>query len=176
MQSFQMRTGWYRLSLDILVVQDRIASWSANSTMDGVWESEPCSLLQFDVAAHFRSPAQVQKILLEHCLPGTSISTQIIAIASLLFPPPHSYTVAASQNMAFSFKAWFFERKFFCCCLPVRFGVIVMSFLTWLLSGGASFLLWFEATSQSSVHFHTGVDGSHTQQADTILHYRRQYG
>lgn len=88
MQSFQMRTGWYRLSLDILVVQDRIASWSANSTMDGVWESEPCSLLQFDVAAHFRSPAQVQKILLEHCLPGTSISTQIIAIASLLFPPP----------------------------------------------------------------------------------------
>jgi len=46
--------------------------------------------------------------------------------------------------MAFSFKAWFFERKFFCCCLPVRFGVIVMSFVTWVFSGGASFLLWLK--------------------------------
>jgi len=67
--------------------------------------------------------------------------------------------------MAFSFKAWFLERKYFCCCHPVRFGVLVMSFLSWILSGAVSFLLWFEIASEDSISFcHrrlTSSTGSH---------------
>ncbi|KAF9475777.1 hypothetical protein BDN70DRAFT_783814, partial [Pholiota conissans] len=46
--------------------------------------------------------------------------------------------------MAFSYRRLFFGGTTFCCCLPVRFGVIVMSSLGCLVSGILMILLWFE--------------------------------
>lgn len=46
-------------------------------------------------------------------------------------------------------RAYFLERKVFFCCLPVRFGAVVMSLLTLVLAGAVSFYLWFEVGSQS---------------------------
>ncbi|KAJ3758207.1 hypothetical protein EV360DRAFT_44432 [Lentinula raphanica] len=43
-----------------------------------------------------------------------------------------------------------FHGKTFCCCLPVRFGVISMSFLGILFGGIFSILLWFEVSDTSS--------------------------
>ncbi|KAJ3856229.1 hypothetical protein EV368DRAFT_32868 [Lentinula lateritia] len=43
-----------------------------------------------------------------------------------------------------------FHGKTFCCCLPVRFGVISMSFLGILFGGLLSILLWFEVSDTSS--------------------------
>ncbi|KAJ4002113.1 hypothetical protein F5050DRAFT_1559297 [Lentinula boryana] len=43
-----------------------------------------------------------------------------------------------------------FHGRTFCCCLPVRFGVISMSFLGILFGGLFSILLWFEVSDTSS--------------------------
>ncbi|KAJ3920439.1 hypothetical protein F5877DRAFT_38140 [Lentinula edodes] len=48
------------------------------------------------------------------------------------------------------FKDAIFHGKTFCCCLPVRFGVISMSFLGILFGGLLSILLWFEVSDTSS--------------------------
>lgn len=45
-------------------------------------------------------------------------------------------------------KEWFLERGYFCCCLPVRFGVFLMSILTFVLAGALSFLFWFEVSGK----------------------------
>lgn len=39
-----------------------------------------------------------------------------------------------------------FQRPRFCCCLPVRVCVIIMSLLGILLSGMLSVVLWFEVS------------------------------
>ena len=39
-----------------------------------------------------------------------------------------------------------FRRPRFCCCLPVRICVIIMSLLGILLSGMLSVVLWFEVS------------------------------
>ncbi|KAF4563365.1 hypothetical protein EYR36_003808 [Pleurotus pulmonarius] len=49
--------------------------------------------------------------------------------------------------MAFSYRDLFFGGTTFCCCLPVRVGVLIMSFLGMLLSGILSIILWFEVAS-----------------------------
>ncbi|KAJ4483348.1 hypothetical protein J3R30DRAFT_3447781 [Lentinula aciculospora] len=43
-----------------------------------------------------------------------------------------------------------FHGRTFCCCLPVRFGVISMSFLGILFGGLFAILLWFEVSDTSS--------------------------
>ncbi len=50
--------------------------------------------------------------------------------------------------MAFSYRDLFFGGTTFCCCLPVRVGVLIMSFLGMLLSGILSIILWFEVASE----------------------------
>lgn len=49
--------------------------------------------------------------------------------------------------MNFSIKEWIFGGKTFCFCLPTRLGAIFLSFLTLLLAGILSVVLWFEVTS-----------------------------
>ncbi|KAF8973207.1 hypothetical protein BDZ97DRAFT_1990447 [Flammula alnicola] len=49
--------------------------------------------------------------------------------------------------MPFSYRRLFFGGTTFCCCLPVRFGVIVMSSLGCLVSGVMMILLWFEIST-----------------------------
>ena len=41
---------------------------------------------------------------------------------------------------------YIFQRPRFCCCLPVRMCVIIMSFLGILLSGLLSIVCWFEVS------------------------------
>ncbi|KAG7098615.1 hypothetical protein E1B28_000537 [Marasmius oreades] len=44
-------------------------------------------------------------------------------------------------------KEFFFRSKTFCCCLPVRFGLISMSFLGILFGGILSIICWFEVAN-----------------------------
>lgn len=44
---------------------------------------------------------------------------------------------------------WIFRGRTFCCCLPVRMGVISMSVLGILFGGLLSIVLWFEVASES---------------------------
>lgn len=57
--------------------------------------------------------------------------------------------------MAFSYRRLFFGGTTFCCCLPVRLGVIVMSSLGCLVAGILMIILWFELSGAlcSSVGF-----------------------
>ncbi|KIJ18773.1 hypothetical protein PAXINDRAFT_129187 [Paxillus involutus ATCC 200175] len=48
--------------------------------------------------------------------------------------------------MQFDLKAWLFHSSSFCCCIPVRAGVVSMSILTFLLSGAISVIIWFEVS------------------------------
>ncbi|TDL24313.1 hypothetical protein BD410DRAFT_820447 [Rickenella mellea] len=45
---------------------------------------------------------------------------------------------------------WVFRRQKFCCCLPVRMGVIAMSALSVLLAGFFAVILWFEVATQNT--------------------------
>lgn len=51
--------------------------------------------------------------------------------------------------MAFSYRDLFCGGKTFCCCLPVRVGVIIMSVLGILFGGVLSIVLWFVASEFS---------------------------
>jgi hypothetical protein len=53
------------------------------------------------------------------------------------------------------FLRWYFLSKTFCCCLPVRAGVIVMSFLSILVAGILSLLIWYEVASAAEISAHT---------------------
>ncbi|KAA1473879.1 hypothetical protein DENSPDRAFT_759162, partial [Dentipellis sp. KUC8613] len=46
-----------------------------------------------------------------------------------------------------------FQRQRFCCCLPVRMGVIIMAFVNLVLSAFLSIIIWFEVAS--TLHFGT---------------------
>ncbi|KAK0226197.1 hypothetical protein IW262DRAFT_1294438 [Armillaria fumosa] len=46
--------------------------------------------------------------------------------------------------MPFSYRELFFGGTQFCCCLPVRAGVIIMSLLGIILSGILTIVLWYE--------------------------------
>ncbi|KAF8554695.1 hypothetical protein OG21DRAFT_1030015 [Imleria badia] len=48
--------------------------------------------------------------------------------------------------MRFDLKAWLFQSSSFCCCIPVRAGFVLMSVLTFLLSGTISVIIWFEVS------------------------------
>ncbi|KAF4621410.1 hypothetical protein D9613_000733 [Agrocybe pediades] len=52
--------------------------------------------------------------------------------------------------MPFSYRQLFLGRSTFCCCLPVRLGVIAMSVLGLLVAGLLTVVLWFEIASSSS--------------------------
>lgn len=71
------------------------------------------------------------------------------------FQLPHQLFIFISTVMPFSYRRLFFGGTTFCCCLPVRLGVIVMSSLGCLVAGILMILLWFElaSTSQSSLGF-----------------------
>ncbi|KAF5321103.1 hypothetical protein D9619_001743 [Psilocybe cf. subviscida] len=49
--------------------------------------------------------------------------------------------------MAFSYRRLFFGGNTFCCCLPVRLGMIVLTTLTCLIAGLLSIIIWFEVSS-----------------------------
>ncbi|KAF9012388.1 hypothetical protein BDQ17DRAFT_1343794 [Cyathus striatus] len=49
--------------------------------------------------------------------------------------------------MPFSYRDLFFGGTTFCCCLPVRMGVISMSILGILVAGVLSLILWFEVAT-----------------------------
>ncbi|KAF5380443.1 hypothetical protein D9615_004473 [Tricholomella constricta] len=49
--------------------------------------------------------------------------------------------------MAFSYRELFCGGKTFCCCLPVRMGVIIMSLLGILFGGFFTIVLWFEVAN-----------------------------
>ncbi|KAF5317088.1 hypothetical protein D9611_003834 [Ephemerocybe angulata] len=53
--------------------------------------------------------------------------------------------------MPFSYRDWIFGGKVFCCCLPVRFGVISMSALGILVAGLLSIVLWFEVSAMANM-------------------------
>ncbi|KAF8070510.1 hypothetical protein FPV67DRAFT_1487667 [Lyophyllum atratum] len=53
--------------------------------------------------------------------------------------------------MAFSYRELFCGGKTFCCCLPVRMGVIIMSLLGILFGGVLSIVLWFEVASTADM-------------------------
>lgn len=50
--------------------------------------------------------------------------------------------------MPFSYRDLFCGGRTFCCCLPVRVGVIIMSLLGIVVAGVLSIVLWFEVASQ----------------------------
>lgn len=50
--------------------------------------------------------------------------------------------------MPFSYRDLFCGGKTFCCCLPVRMGVIIMSVLGILFGGVLSIILWYEVASE----------------------------
>ena len=50
------------------------------------------------------------------------------------------------QNMRRGVVYFIFQSPRFCCCLPVRICVIIMSLLGILLSGLLSVVLWFEVS------------------------------
>jgi len=53
--------------------------------------------------------------------------------------------------MAFSYRELFFGGTKFCCCLPVRIGVIIMTVLGILFAGLLSILLWFEVATTTDM-------------------------
>ncbi|TFK75378.1 hypothetical protein BDN72DRAFT_874593 [Pluteus cervinus] len=57
-----------------------------------------------------------------------------------------------SLDSSFGFRNFFFARQKFCCCLPVRLGVITMSMLGLLFSGILSIALWFEISSNDDLN------------------------
>ncbi|ETW80729.1 hypothetical protein HETIRDRAFT_101844 [Heterobasidion irregulare TC 32-1] len=48
-------------------------------------------------------------------------------------------------------RRWVFERHRFCCCLPVRVGVIVMSLANLLVSGLLSVICWWEVAANRTL-------------------------
>ncbi|KAG8213866.1 hypothetical protein J3R82DRAFT_10610 [Butyriboletus roseoflavus] len=77
--------------------------------------------------------------------------------------------------MPVDLKAWLFRSNSFCFCIPVRAGFVLMSILTFLLSGVASIIIWFELfhsyqlSSQERVAFIlTGIVESHLFLVSTI--------
>lgn len=54
--------------------------------------------------------------------------------------------------MVFSHREWIFHGTKFCCCLPVRFGVISMSGIGILVAGFLSLILWFQVSGASALH------------------------
>ncbi|KAJ2931484.1 hypothetical protein H1R20_g5627, partial [Candolleomyces eurysporus] len=52
--------------------------------------------------------------------------------------------------MPFSYREWILGGKTFCCCLPVRFGVIAMSAIGILVAGLLSIVLWFQVSAPAA--------------------------
>ncbi|KAJ3826306.1 hypothetical protein F5880DRAFT_1545811 [Lentinula raphanica] len=81
----------------------------------------------------------------------TSLLYDILSSSVLLFSEIYSFCTSHSfPIMKVYLKDAIFHGKTFCCCLPVRFGVISMSFLGILFGGIFSILLWFEVSDTSS--------------------------
>ncbi|OAX43326.1 hypothetical protein K503DRAFT_708889 [Rhizopogon vinicolor AM-OR11-026] len=53
--------------------------------------------------------------------------------------------------MAFNLKNYLLYSPYFCCCIPVRFGFVIMTCLSFLLSGVLSVLVWFELSHSYSL-------------------------
>ncbi|KIJ61335.1 hypothetical protein HYDPIDRAFT_159675 [Hydnomerulius pinastri MD-312] len=48
------------------------------------------------------------------------------------------------QQLMTKIGGWLFHSSSFCCCIPVRVGFILMTILSFLLSGALSVIIWFE--------------------------------
>lgn len=55
--------------------------------------------------------------------------------------------------MAFNLKHYLLYSSYFCCCIPVRFGFVIMTCLSFLLSGVLSVLVWFELSRVCSNNY-----------------------
>jgi hypothetical protein len=64
--------------------------------------------------------------------------------------------------MAFSLKKFIFGGKTFCCCLPVRFGVLAMTLISILLTGVLLIGIWFKTSRSSLPTLHTDHLRSHS--------------
>ncbi|KAG2150600.1 hypothetical protein DEU56DRAFT_780933 [Suillus clintonianus] len=53
--------------------------------------------------------------------------------------------------MAFNLKNYLLYSPYFCCCIPVRFGFVLLTCLSFLFSGVLSVLLWFELSHSYSL-------------------------
>lgn len=50
--------------------------------------------------------------------------------------------------MGFSYRDFFLARTKFCCCIPVRVGVIIMAVLGIIFSAVLSIALWYELSGE----------------------------
>ncbi|KAH7927132.1 hypothetical protein BV22DRAFT_1118441 [Leucogyrophana mollusca] len=57
--------------------------------------------------------------------------------------PDDSYR-GAREIKPFSLRGWVFHSKSFCCCIPVRFGFVLLTLMSFLLGGALAALIWFE--------------------------------
>lgn len=55
--------------------------------------------------------------------------------------------------MPFSYRELFLGRTKFCCCIPVRIGVIIMAVLGIVFSAVLSIALWYEVSGEHSIPF-----------------------
>ncbi|KAG0707317.1 hypothetical protein DFH29DRAFT_24025 [Suillus ampliporus] len=53
--------------------------------------------------------------------------------------------------MAFNLKNYLLYSPYSCCCIPVRFGFVLMTCLSFLVSGVLSILVWFELSHSYSL-------------------------
>ncbi|KAG1742843.1 hypothetical protein EDB19DRAFT_599381 [Suillus lakei] len=53
--------------------------------------------------------------------------------------------------MAFNLKNYLLYSPYFCCCIPVRFGFVLLTCLSFLFSGVLSVLVWFELSHSYSL-------------------------
>lgn len=53
--------------------------------------------------------------------------------------------------MAFNLKTYLLYSPYFCCCIPVRFGFVLLTCLSFLFSGVLSVLVWFELSHSYSL-------------------------
>ncbi|KAI0085135.1 hypothetical protein BDY19DRAFT_967303 [Irpex rosettiformis] len=58
-----------------------------------------------------------------------------------------------ARRVAHSTKEFFVGGRRFCCCIPTRIGVIIGSFLTFLVSGALAIILWFEVSTEHDMSF-----------------------
>ncbi len=72
------------------------------------------------------------------------VSSHKFYFVTTSIPPSHLYLPL--QVMGRGVIYYIFQRPRFCCCLPVRMGVIIMSFLGIILSGLLSIVCWFEVS------------------------------
>ena len=66
---------------------------------------------------------------------------------------PYRHQVDRALAMGFSLKEFIFGGTTFCCCFPVRFGVIAMALMSMFIAGALAIVSWFEVASKSRMSY-----------------------